>query len=126
MANEDPMVAVILRNQFYRRQYLLGFGVFVVSVLGLCALVMLLVHIIRNPVAPLYFATDNVGRLIDVTPVSKPNMTTEQAAAWTIRAVEQATSFDYVNYRRQMQGSEKYFTDYGCTRTCLRSRKRVI
>ncbi len=35
---------------------------------------------------------------------------------WAINAVEKANSYDYVNYREQLQGAQKYFTPYGWTK----------
>ncbi len=116
MTHDNAILAVIERNQFYRRQYLLALGAFFLSLMALVALVWALCYVIRNPVPPLYFATDNVGRLIEVIPVNRPNMSTEDVGKWTIHAVERANSYDYVNYREQMQSAQKYFTDYGWTK----------
>lgn len=113
MKNENPMLGVMLRNQFYRRQYLMALAVFSAMLVVLVSLSLLLYYVIRYPAAPIYFATDNAGRLLDVIPLSKPNMSTDEVANWAAQAVEKATSMDYVNYRRQMQSSEKYFTSYG-------------
>lgn len=107
---------VFERNQFYRRQYLLALGAFVLSLLVLIVLSWVLLYVIRNPTAPLFFATDNVGRLIKVVPVTQANMSTEEASAWAVRAVEKTYSYDYVNYRKQMQSAQKYFTTYGWTK----------
>jgi len=81
------------------------------AVIGI--LISVLAFLVRNPTNPLYFAADNVGRLIEVVPVSQPNMSTEQVTAWTIEAVQAAYSYDYVNYRGQLQNAQKYFTSYG-------------
>ncbi len=113
MKNEDALVSVILRNSFYRRQYFLALGAFVLSILTIIILSFVLVYVIRHRSEPLYFATDNVGRLIEIAPVNKPNMSLDEVKAWTVRAVERATSYDYVNYRRQMQEMQNYFTTYG-------------
>src|SRR5207249_4213020 len=42
-----------------------------------------------------------------------PNMSTENVTAWTVNAVQCAYSYDYINYREQLQAAEKYFTNYG-------------
>lgn len=137
MNDNDALVMVFQRNQFYRRQYQLALGAFGLSLLVLAVLVWVLVYVIRNPTAPLYFATDNVGRLIKVVPVTQPNMSVDDASTWAVRAVEKTYSYDYVNYRRQLQSSQKYFTSYGWTKymsalkasnnlVALKSRKMVI
>ncbi len=78
-------------------------------------LVWMLTYVINNPTKPLYFATDNVGRLIQTVPVSQPNMTTADVMNWTIQAVQNAYSYDYVNYQQELQDAQKYFTNYGWT-----------
>jgi intracellular multiplication protein IcmL len=113
MSNQDVVLAIMQRNQFYRRQYLLAVAAFFLALLVISVMIWVLNYVIRNPTAPLYFATDNVGRLIDVTPVTKPNMTTEDVASWTAHAIEKTFSYNYVNYHEQMQSAQKYFTNYG-------------
>jgi intracellular multiplication protein IcmL len=113
MKNEDAITDVLLRNQFYRRQFHLALGAFVVALILIGCLIFFLVNVVRYRVQPLYFATDSVGRLIQVLPVSTPNMSLEDTAKWAVNAVEKATSYDYINYRLQMQSAEKYFVPYG-------------
>ncbi len=108
MKNEDAITAVLLRNQFYRRQFHLALSAFVVALIVIACLIFFLIHVVRYRVQPLYFATDSVGRLIQVLPVSTPNMSLEDTAKWAVNAVEQATSYDYINYRQQMQNAEKF------------------
>lgn len=116
MKNDDALLMIFERNYFYRRQYLLALGAFGMALLVLVVLFFVLIYVVRNPTAPLYFATDNVGRLIKVVPVTQPNMSTEDMTRWAINAVEKTYSYDYVNYRRQLQSAQKYFTTYGWTK----------
>ncbi len=111
--NDDVLLLIFERNQFYRRQYLLALGAFGLCLIVMAVLFIVLIYVIRNPTAPLYFATDNVGRLISVVPVTQPNMKTEEVMKWAVNAVEKVNSYDYVNYREQLQGAQKYFTPYG-------------
>lgn len=126
--NDNALLMVFERNQFYRRQYLLALGAFGLSLLVLVVLTWVLIYVIRNPTAPLFFATDNVGRLIKVVPVTQPNMSTEDAAKWAVNAVEKTYSYDYVNYRKQMQSAQKYFTSYGWTKymTALKASNNLV
>jgi intracellular multiplication protein IcmL len=113
MDSNDALQMIFERNQFYRRQCMLALGAFGMALLVICALIFVLIFVIRNPIAPLYFATDNVGRLIKVVPVSEPNMSPEEVSKWVTHAVEAANTYDYVNYRTQLQSAQKYFTPYG-------------
>lgn len=113
MQSNDALVMIFERNQFYRRQYFLALAAFVLSLVVMTVLAFILVYLLRHPTRPLYFATDNIGRLIRVTPVTVPNMSQEEVVAWTVDAVQNIYSYDYVNYRQELQDSQKYFTNYG-------------
>src|SRR3990167_4707694 len=109
----NALVMVFERNSFYRRQYLLALAAVGLSIIVIGVLSWVLSFLLRNPIHPLYFATDSIGRIIPIIPVSEPNMSNDQVAAWTVDAVQKAYSYDYVNYRLQLQQAERYFTQYG-------------
>lgn len=125
---KDTLLLIFERNNFYRRQYLLAMAAFGISIAVILVLLGVLAYVIRNPTEPLYFATDNVGRLINVIPVTQPNMSTDDAAQWAVKAVERTYSYDYVNYRSQLQRAEKYFTSYGWRRymSALKSTNNLV
>ena len=112
-ADDDALVLVHLRNDFYKTKYYLTLIVYILSLIVIAFLIGVLVFLLKNPTRPLYFATDSVGRLIKDLPVSQPNMTTDQASAWAVEAVEAANSYDYFGYRSELQEAQKYFTNYG-------------
>jgi len=112
MDTNDPMVLVYTRNAFRRLNYL-TFAIYSLSIVIIIILVSVLVYLIKNPTRPLFFATDNVGRLLHFVPVNMPNMTHDAVVAWTSKAVEAAFSMDYVNYAAQLLDAEKYFTNDG-------------
>lgn len=111
--SNDALIAVFERNDFYKRMHFLALGAFGLALTVICFLIAIIYFLERNPPKPLYFATDSIGRLIKIIPVGLPNMTTDEASAWAVEAVQAAYSFDYVNYRQQLQSAQKYFTDYG-------------
>jgi intracellular multiplication protein IcmL len=113
METRDPIILVLERNQFYRRQHFLALGVFLLTWFINFFLMFVLYYLHQNPTEPLYFATDDQGRLIPVVPVTQPNMSADKVMAWTINAVQLANSYDYVNYRQQLQDAQKYFTIFG-------------
>ena len=113
MNANDALIAVISRNAFYKRLHYLALGAFALMLIVNGVLIAVVVYLSRNPSLPLYFATDSVGRLIEIPPTSQPNMTHDEISAWVVEAVQAAYSFDYMNYRAELQGSEKYFTNYG-------------
>ncbi len=109
----DALPQIFLRNEFYRRKYHWVLGVFILGLFVIGVLAWMLNYLIKHPPHPLYFVTDNAGRLIQEIPAQQPNMTTLDVEKWTVAAVEAAYSYDFINFRSQMQDAQKYFTDYG-------------
>src|SRR3990167_5297282 len=113
MDGNDILKVVFQRNGFYRRQYFLVLGVFAFSWVVMAILVYDLIYLSKQSVRPLYFATDSVSRLIRVIPETMPNMTEAQLSAWVVAAIQAAYSYDYINYRSQLQSAQKYFDPFG-------------
>jgi len=116
MSSNDALVLVLSRNAFYKRLHILALGALFLNIVIIFLLMGTLGYLLKNPDKPLYFAADEVGRLIQIVPVNIPNMSTEKVTAWTIDAVQSAYSYDYINYHGQLQDVEKYFTNYGWSR----------
>lgn len=116
METNDALALVFSRNAFYRRMHFLVLAALLLALIVIGVLLTVFIYLIRSPNRTIYFATDNVSRLIQNVPVSTPNMSTDEVINWTIAAVEKAYSYDYVNYRTQIQNSQKYFTNYGWTK----------
>lgn len=109
----DALVLIFERNAFYRRLHFLALAAYLLSLIVNAVLLSVVYFLLKNPTKPIYFATDNVSRLMDVIPVDRPNMTTEEVTAWAVESVQAALSYDYINYHRQFQAAQKYFTNYG-------------
>src|SRR5438045_2840618 len=103
MNSKDSLVLVISRNNFYKRLHFLALGALFLDILVILQLIMMLAYLLRNPVRPLYFAADEVSRLIQIVPVNVPNMSTDNVMTWTINAVQSTYSYDYINYHAQLQ-----------------------
>lgn len=113
ISQDDAAILVQQRNHFYRQKYRVALAIYVLCIVAIVTLISVLVYVTRNPTRPLYFLTDSVGRLMPDIPVTVPGMSNDEVAAWTIEAVEAAYSYNYVNYRSQLQDAQKYFTEYG-------------
>lgn len=116
MEANDALVMVFARNAFYKRLHYLALAAFALALVVIGVLIGVIIYLMEHPVSPLFFATDEVGRLIKIIPVNQPNMPIDDVKAWTIEAVEAAYSYDYINYRSQLQDAQKYFTSYGWTK----------
>ncbi|MBA3662491.1 MAG: DotI/IcmL/TraM family protein [Gammaproteobacteria bacterium] len=115
MKHTDALKMIFERNAFYRRMHFLALAAFLLSLIVIITLIWVVYTLVRNPTKPLYFASDRVGRLIQVVPVTVPNMSNAEVMNWTINALQKSFSMDFVNYRSQLQSSQKYFTTYGWT-----------
>ncbi len=101
---QDALAAVFMRNEFYRRMHFFALLAFVLSVVVMGILLGILVYLIQNPTEPLYFVTDEVGRLIKEPPLTEPNMSPDEVVSWAVEAVEAAYSYDYIHFREQLHG----------------------
>lgn len=106
----DALMLVELRNQFYRKKFHFLLGVFALSLVVIMILISILVYLINHTTQPYYFVADSLGRFIQEPSVKEPNMSMQDVMDWTKEAVENAYSFDSVNYRGQLQEAEKYFS----------------
>lgn len=110
---DNALIMIVLRQLFYLQQFRLVVGALLLNILLNISLVGMLTYFIKHPVHPVYFSTDSIGRLLVDTPLRRPNMSMNDVTAWVTKAVEAAYSYDFVNYRKQFQSAQKYFTDYG-------------
>lgn len=111
--NDDAIVMVYVRNAFYKRKYHLVLGVLFLNIVVISILIGMLIFLLQHPSRPLFFAADEIARLIQDVPVQQPNMSNDEVAAWVQKAIEATYSYDFMNYRSQLQDAQKYFTDYG-------------
>ena len=109
--DRDALETIRLRNNFYRDNYRKVVSALLVSVIAVIALTCAVVYLVMNRPAPTYFATTDQGRLIPIIPLNRPVMTKLSIERWATNAATQAYSFDFINYRQQLQTASKYFTD---------------
>lgn len=112
MAN-DPLQAVALRNAFYRdgqRKILISL---IVSVIANLLLGGLLTYILTHPPLPKYFATSINGRITPLYPLDKPNQSDSAVLQWANYAAIASFSYNFVNYREELQAASGFFTAEG-------------
>jgi intracellular multiplication protein IcmL len=113
LMENDALHMIAVRNEFYRKKYHIALGILFLGLVAIGILGGMLTYIIKHPPQPLYFVTDDAGRFIMDIPIQQPNMSTADVAAWTVEAVQDAYSYDFLNFHSQLQTAQKYFTDYG-------------
>lgn len=110
---EDALVAVALRNRFYKdgqRKMVVAllFSLTMNIVLG-----VLMGYILTHPPAPKYFATSVNGRITPLFPLDEPNQSDSAVLQWASQAASAAFTYNFVNYRDELQASSGFFTAEG-------------
>ncbi len=112
---EDALVAVTLRNNYYRDGQRKLITMTLISALTNVALVMMLGYIVSHPPEPRYFATSINGRITPLFALNAPNQSDSAVLQWANQAAIAAFSYNFVNYRSELQASSGFFTAEGWT-----------
>lgn len=110
---ESGMVVVGLRNNFYRDSYRKVMSTLLFALIIIAALVTALVYVITHPPEPKYFATTIQGRITPLVPLSQPNTSPSALLQWANTAAIAAYSYNFVNYRQELQAASEFFTPDG-------------
>lgn len=110
---QDALMAVMVRNRYYKKGQRKMTVVLLISLLINTLLGYLLIHIINNPPAPYYFATSINGRIVPLFPLDQPNQSDDSILLWATRAGIAAFTYNFVNYREELQASSEFFTPEG-------------
>ncbi|KTD32756.1 protein IcmL (DotI) [Legionella nautarum] len=112
---QDALTAVKLRNEFYRDGQRKIIFALLFSVLINFILASLLVYMLTHPPAPKYFATSISGRITPLFPLDEPNQSDSAVLQWANQAAIAAFTYNFVNYRDELQASSGFFTADGWT-----------
>jgi intracellular multiplication protein IcmL len=110
---EDALTAVALRNNFYRDGQRKMIVVLLVSMIANVLLASMLGYIITHPPAPKYFATSINGRITPLFPLNEPNQSDSAVLQWANQAAIAAFTYNFVNYRTELQAASGFFTADG-------------
>ena len=110
---DDPLQVVTLRNEFYRDGQRKLFIIVLLSLIANLILAILSGYIITHPPAPKYFATSINGRITPLTPLNEPNQSDPAILQWANQAAIAAFTYNFVNYRAELQSASGYFTADG-------------
>jgi intracellular multiplication protein IcmL len=112
---EDALAAVTLRNNFYRDGQRKMMLILLISVIANLILGAMLVYIIKHPPQPKYFATSINGRITPLFALNEPNQSDSAILQWANQAAIAAFTYNFVNYRAELQASSGFFTSEGWT-----------
>lgn len=111
----DALLLVEERNEFYKKKFYLMLGVYLLSLIVIGVLGAIFYYLYNHTTKPVYFVADHLGRLIQEPPLNAPIMSDADVANWAVEAIESANTYDFVNFRAQLQNAQKYFTNFGWT-----------
>lgn len=112
-AHDQILAEVSARNNFYRDSYRRVLIALNLAILSLAILIISIVYIMNNPPQPKYFATYADGKLVPLIPLHMPNISQAYLMQWVNTAVVAVNTYDFVNYRDQLQKASDYFTQEG-------------
>jgi len=116
MADNVSAVEVVkLRNSFYRDGYKRVIIALLLSVVLNAILIATFTFVITHPPAPQYFATTINGRITPLIPLDQPNMPPSTLLQWANSAAIAAYTYNFVNYRQELQAASEFFTPDGWT-----------
>ena len=110
---EDALTVVALRNKFYKDSQRRVIFALLISIVVNFVMGLLLVYMITHPPAPRYFATSINGRITPLYPLSEPNQSDSAVLQWANQAAIAAFTYNFVNYRDELQASSGFFTADG-------------
>ncbi|MBM93919.1 MAG: type IV secretion protein DotI [Legionellales bacterium] len=112
-ADHDALVSIKLRRDFYRDGYrraqLLCLILAVIIVIETIALSW----VNTRPPQVQYFATDPEGKLTKMHPLNQPLLSQEALLSWANQSIVSAYTYNFVDYRKQLQTLSSLFTPDG-------------
>jgi intracellular multiplication protein IcmL len=112
---EDALTAVAMRNEFYRDGQRKIIIALLLSIFINVVMASLLIYLLTHPPAPKYFATSINGRITPLFPLNEPNQSDSAVLQWANQAAIAAFTYNFVNYRDELQASSGFFTAEGWT-----------
>jgi intracellular multiplication protein IcmL len=110
---EDALTVVTLRNKFYKDSQRKVMLALLVALIVNLVQASMLVYILTHPPAPKYFATSINGRITPLFPLNEPNQSDSAVLQWANQAAIAAFTYNFVNYRDELQASSGFFTAEG-------------
>ncbi|HBD7186649.1 TPA: type IVB secretion system apparatus protein IcmL/DotI [Legionella pneumophila] len=110
---EDALTVVALRNKFYKDSQRKVIFALLIAIVVNVVLASLVVYMITHPPAPKYFATSINGRITPLFPLDEPNQSDSAVLQWANQAAIAAFTYNFVNYRDELQASSGFFTAEG-------------
>ncbi len=114
VAHKTALEMVRLRNNYYRDNYRFLMAA-VLALVALCLLMALIIFYLYSArPAPRYFATNILGGLVEIQPLTSPSLSDAQVLGWSARASQALFTLNYQEYQSQLEQTKNtYFTASG-------------
>lgn len=110
---DDAIEMVKSRYEFYRDGYRMYQKALLGSIAANVIFVGVLGWVFTHPPQPVYFATTESGSIIPLVPVNEPLVSDAALLSWVTETVTRAHTYDYANWRQQLQDVSDSFTPAG-------------
>lgn len=105
--------AVMFRNNFYRNNYRRMVSLNLLLLLVICGLIGFIAYQHHTRPTPTYFATSTDGKILEVLPLNRFDISENELFQWAMEAARASYSYDFVNYRQKLQTAQQYYTTVG-------------
>ncbi|MEO0394159.1 MAG: type IVB secretion system apparatus protein IcmL/DotI [Pseudomonadota bacterium] len=110
---QDAVQTVMMRHEFYRDRFRWMLYALVAMSIGNIFAAYTIYYLANDRPEPRYFATRTDGALIRLVPLNEPMLTQSAILSWAGKASTDAFTFDFVNFRQQLQEAAQAFTPDG-------------
>lgn len=123
-----PLVSVMTRNEFYRDGFRSLIRIAILESIIIVGLILtLIIYINSSKPQDRYFATTADGRIMQLVPLDRPNMTSAALMSWVAQATTEVMTFGFHDYQRRFQQASRHFTKTGWESfTLAMQRARII
>lgn len=104
---------VALRNQSVYAIYRKVISLTMVTVVMAVISVGTAVHFKNKKIPPKYVPVSETGVVVQPVPLNKPNQDNGTVAEYALKAIRAVNTYDYINWRDQLQNASVYFTPDG-------------
>lgn len=110
---EGALEHVVLRNHFYRDGHKKVMAALMLSLLLNGILLLLNFYQFAHRPHPKYFAARPDGQILPLKSLSEPALSRTVLLQWAQRAIVASNSFDFLNFREQMNEAAQYYSESG-------------
>ncbi len=112
-AVDDSLLTILNRRDFYRDNFHRSMLINLLMIVANIIFGFLVVYLLFSQQPPKYFVTTPDGRILPITPLNQPLKSTPQVLAWANVAAVTVNSYDFLNFRAQLQAASVNFTPDG-------------